>query len=253
VHNHVITHGHGPIKVLALHGWFGSAGGWGAMVEALDPERFTFAFIDYRGYGGSKALAGDYTLAEIAADTLRAADRLGWQRFALMGHSMGGSAIQHVLADAPERVTALVAVTPVPATGVPFDDATWALFSSAAHSAEARRQIVDGSTGGRLSRHWVHSVVAHSLEHSTTEAFGAYLHAWARTDFSARIAGLSLPVQVLVGEHDPGLTEQAMRATWLRFYPNAQLQVIGNAGHYPMHETPVALATAVQDFLTQHH
>ena len=41
--------GNGAHKVIALHGWFGSAGGWGPYAEVLDEERFSFAFMDYRG------------------------------------------------------------------------------------------------------------------------------------------------------------------------------------------------------------
>jgi len=249
--NNVIVRGRGPTRILALHGWFGCAAGWGAFVDALDTERFTYAFMDVRGYGGSKDIEGTYTLAEIAADTLAVADRLGWEKFSLLGHSMGGSAIQHVLADAPTRVQALVAVTPVPASGVPFDPTTWQLFSSAATDPQARRAILNHSTGGRLSDHWLDRMLQRSLEQSRPDAFAAYLSAWARTDFSARIAGLPVPVQVIVGEHDPDLTPDVMRQTYLRWYPKADLALFANAGHYPMDETPIALATCVESFLTQ--
>jgi pimeloyl-ACP methyl ester carboxylesterase len=40
-----------------------------------------------------------------------------------------------------------------------------------------------------------------------------------------------------------------VKATFLAWYPNASLQVIPGAGHYPMNETPRALADAIQDFL----
>lgn len=247
--NSVVMVGNGPRKVLALHGWFGSAESWGPMVDVLDPRAFTWAFMDYRGYGGSKHLTGEFTLDEIARDALATADRLGWERFSLVGHSMGGAAIQHVLAAAPARVQALVGVTPVPASGVPFDDAGWALFSSAAQQPAARRGILDFSTGGRLSGHWLDRMLAQSLEHSTPEAFGAYLLAWARTDISSRISGSRVPVKLIVGEHDPSLTAEVMRATWLKSYPICELEVMDNAGHYPMDEAPVALATSIERFL----
>lgn len=249
--NNVVVVGSGPVKVLALHGWFGGAGAWGPFVEVIDKRKFTYAFMDCRGYGGAMHLRGSYTIAEIAADAIAVADRLAWERFSLLGHSMGGSAIQHVLADAPSRVRALVAVTPVPASGVAFDENTWRLFSSAAEDPQARRAILDASTGGRLSGHWLAGMVQRSLEQSSQEAFAAYLEAWARTDFSARIAGALQPVKVIVGEHDAGLNEAFMRQTYLRWYPNAELQVMGNSGHYPMDETPIALATSIEEFLTR--
>src|SRR4051812_49705065 len=106
--------GDGPQHVLALHGWFGSAQGWGALPDLIDPDRFTYAFLDYRGYGERRDVAGEHTIAEIAGDALALADELGWERFAVVGHSMGGIAAQRVLADAPERVERLVGISPVP-------------------------------------------------------------------------------------------------------------------------------------------
>ncbi len=249
----VISHvrvGKGPQKVIALHGWFGSAGGWGPYAKVLDEERFSYAFMDYRGYGGAKSVKGEFTMREIAADALALADALGWERFSLIGHSMGGKAVQQVLADAPKRVQKLVALTPVPASGVPFDDEGWKLFSSATASAAARKGIINFSTGGRHSDAWLDRMVKHSLENSTPEAFAAYLLAWAKGDFSARIKGNAVPMLVMVGEHDPALNAEAMRATFLQWYPNAKLETIANAGHYPMDETPVALAGALERFLS---
>ena len=81
------------------------------------------------------------------------------------------------------------------------------------------------------------------------EAFGSYLESWAKTDFSAQVMGSQAAVKVIVGEHDPGLSAQVMEQTWLVFYPNAELEVLANAGHYPMFETPAALAASIEVFL----
>jgi esterase len=40
-----------------------------------------------------------------------------------------------------------------------------------------------------------------------------------------------------------------MQETWLTFYPNAEMEMLRGAGHYPMLETPVALAACIEDFL----
>lgn len=244
-----ISVGHGPRRVLALHGWFGSARGWGWLPDLVDVERFTWAFLDYRGYGARAGVAGEYTLAEISRDALDLADSLGWDRFALVGHSMGGSAAQRVLADAPERVDRLVGISPVPAGGVPFDLQSWALFDGAAANPDNRRAIIDLTTGNRLSRRWLDEMVRFSLDHSTPEAFGAYLTAWARTDLTDEVKGSPVPALAVVGEHDPALGADMMRETWMRHYPNARLEVLANAGHYAMYETPVRLATVVEEFL----
>ena len=241
--------GHGPRKVICLHGWFGSASGWGPFVDVLDTEAFSYAFIDCRGYGDSQALRGDYSVAEIAADTLALADQLGWQRFSLIGHSMGGMAIQQVLVESPARVEKLVALTPVPANGYPFDDAGFAFFAGAASSAEVRRHIIDKTTGNRLTGVWLDQIVRHSFDNSTREAFAAYLTSWAKSDFSSRVKGNPVHIKVIIGEHDPAINEALVGDTYLAWFPNVELEIMANAGHYPMYETPVALATSVEQFL----
>jgi pimeloyl-ACP methyl ester carboxylesterase len=146
-------------------------------------------------------------------------------------------------------VDRLVGISPVPASGVPFDEQGWALFDGAATDPGNRRAIIDLTTGNRLSGHWLDAMVAFSREQSTAEAFGAYLSAWANTDFAAEIQGNPVPALAVVGEHDPALGAATMEQTWLKHYPNARLEVVPNAGHYTMEETPVRLATILEDFL----
>lgn len=242
--------GEGPRTVIALNGWFGAAANWGPLTEAIDPRRFSYAFLDYRGYGRRREETGDYSLAEIAADALALADELGWREFALVGHSMGGAAAQQVYADAPDRVTHLVGISPVPASGVPFDADGWALFDGAAADPGKRRQIIDFTTGGRLSGYWLDQMVEFSLRTSTPEAFGAYLRSWAKADLAARITGGQVPALAVVGAHDPALGAEAMAGTWATHYPRARVEVLAEAGHYAMFETPVRLARLLEDFLT---
>lgn len=241
--------GEGARHVIVVHGWFGSAAAWRAFADVADTRRFTYAFMNCRGYGERRGEQGACTMQAVAQDVVALADELGWREFDLIGHSMGGKAIQRVLTMAPERVRRLVAITPVPAAGVPFDEATWALFASAADNLDARDGIIDHSTGNRLSSHWVKQMAQHSWEHSDRDAFAGYLQSWAREDLSGGLAGHAHPFLVLVGEHDPGLTADVMRATYLNLYANAALKTLVNAGHYPMDETPVALATVVESFL----
>ncbi|HXT93968.1 MAG TPA: alpha/beta hydrolase, partial [Trebonia sp.] len=138
--------GSGDHHVIALHGWFGSALGWGHLTDYLNTAQFSYVFPDLRGYGSRRDEPGEYTMAEAAADAIELADRLAWDRFSLIGHSMSGVAIQHVLYQVPHRVRRLVGVSPVPATGLPLGETEWALFKSAAHSPASREMIVNYST-----------------------------------------------------------------------------------------------------------
>jgi pimeloyl-ACP methyl ester carboxylesterase len=243
------TVGDGPKHVLALHGWFGSAAGWGYLPGLIDRAGQTWAFLDCRGYGTRRDVPGAYTMAEISADALALADELGWDRFAVVGHSMGGCAAQHLLADAPDRVTRLVGISPVPASGVPFDEQGWALFSGAATDPAKRKAIIDMTTGGRLSARWLDSMVADSLATSAVAALAAYLPSWARTGFASRIEGNPVPALAVVGERDPAIHAGVMEATWLASYPNGRIEAIADAGHYAMYETPVLLSSLLDGFL----
>jgi pimeloyl-ACP methyl ester carboxylesterase len=159
--------------------------------------------------------------------------------------------IQHVLLQAPHRIRRLIALNPVPASGVPFDEQSWALFDGAAENPENRAAIIDLTTGNRLTKSFINSVVSHSLEHSTKEAFGRYLLSWGKADFSDQVKGNPAAVKIIVGEHDPALGAEFMQQTWLQHFPNAEMTVFANAGHYPMFETPVALATTIEEFLAE--
>jgi pimeloyl-ACP methyl ester carboxylesterase len=243
------TFGTGPHKVMALHGWFGDHTTYAPMRHALSADEFTYVFPAYRGYGLSRHLTGSYTNKEIAADVVALADELGWDTFSLIGHSMGGKAIQRVLVDAPRRVRKLVAVTPVPAAAMPFDEATWGLFGGAAENLVHRRMILGFSTGNRLSEAWITYMADYSAQTATVEAFSGYLNAWAKEDFVAEVQGRDIPLKVIIGQHDMSLTEEVMKGTFLAWFKNAELEVMPNAGHYPMDETPVALATSIEAFL----
>ncbi|MEV4441454.1 alpha/beta hydrolase [Streptomyces sp. NPDC049577] len=243
------TLGTGPHKVLVLHDWFGTSAAWGPFLDHLDPEAFGYAFLDYRGYGERLDVPGAFTLAEIAADALALADRLGWDTFSVVGHSMGGKAAQLVLAEAPRRVRKLAGIAPVPASAYPLEGDAHDLFHGAARNPANRRAILDLVTGNRACGRWLDAMTARSVAGSRPEAFASYLTDWSTQDFAAKVAGSTLPVKVFVGEHDLALTPEAMRGTWLAHYPRAELEVLANSGHYPMYEIPVAFATTLEAFL----
>jgi pimeloyl-ACP methyl ester carboxylesterase len=142
-------------------------------------------------------------------------------------------------------------VSPVPATGLPLGESEWALFTSAARNRASREMIVNYSTGSRLAPAFVDLIVRHSRDNSTEEAFGAYLPTWARADILARVKGNEVPVKVITGEYDPTQPAEFMEQAWLQVYPNSELEVLRGTGHYPMFETPVALAVSIEEFLSR--
>lgn len=244
--------GDGPRKVMVLHGWLSDAASWSAVWQTADRHTFTWCFMDARGYGLSARRHGAYTMTEIAEDALAVADALGWPEFSLVGHSMGGLAVQRALLAAPERVVALVAVTAVPASGGGLVGERRTLFDRAVDDPEARAAVIDRSTGGRRGEDWVGLLTRRSLACSSADAVRGYLDSWADGDFHTEIAGHPVPVGVIVGAYDPSLTPERMAGTWLSWYPNSVLKVLEGSGHYPMDEQPCALLHAIDKVLVNH-
>ncbi|OEZ85108.1 tropinesterase [Janthinobacterium sp. HH104] len=253
MHNTYHRVGHGPHAVIVLHGWFGDAHAFVPMEAALDGGAFSYVFMDNRGYGGMRGAHGSYSMDEVARDALALADALGFATFSVVGHSMGGMALERLALLAPLRLRKLVAVAPVPSCGMALDGAARQLFLDASGNVQARRAIIDRSTGERLPAAWLDWKAKYSWESADQAAFAAYFLAWSGTDFSEDIkaARVELPLLALVGEHDPRFDTALMRRTYLAWYPQARLEVLGNAGHYPMNETPLALAASIEAFLLQ--
>jgi len=87
----------------------------GALIDVgvgrLADAGYAIAAPDMPGFGQSPPLEADnYAVDRLARLGLALADRLGWERFVLGGHSWGGSVAVHLAAAAPERVRALVLV-----------------------------------------------------------------------------------------------------------------------------------------------
>ena len=247
--HHVI--GHGPVKVMVFHAWFGDHTIWEPAFRFIDRSRFSFAFLDYRGYGASRDMGGEHSYRQISSDAIALADHLQWPTFSVLGHSMGGQAAQRVALDAPSRVQAIVGVTPAPATGMKMPPEVAAFFGTVADSDEAGLQIIETSIGKRLKPGMSKDIMRFTRETTSIDAFRDYGGAFITTDFGEEAKAITAPMLILVGEHDGGVTEVFVRSTFPGLYPHVEIEVLPNAGHYPMLETPAWLMTRVEHFLSQ--
>ena len=171
MHNTYHRVGHGAHAVIVLHGWFGDAHAFGPMEAALDGGAFSYVFMDNRGYGGMRGAQGNYSMDEVARDALALADALGFATFSVVGHSMGGMALERLALLAPLRLRKLVAVAPVPSCGMALDGAARQLFLDASGNVQARRAIIDRSTGERLPAAWLDWKAKYSWESADQAAF----------------------------------------------------------------------------------
>ncbi|HEY4831166.1 MAG TPA: alpha/beta hydrolase, partial [Waddliaceae bacterium] len=108
-------------------------------------------------------------------------------------------------------------------------------------------------TSDRYTKVFAKKMITDNRQHSTSQARLGYMNMFFHTDFSESVKGLRTPILVLFGEYDSEILNEAfMRNTFLQWYPNAHLDCCKGSGHYPMIETPVALVSIIEEFLSAH-
>lgn len=103
----LIRQGRSGPRVIALHGWLDNALSFEPMFAQLGGLQL--ACLDFPGHGESppRVEAARYHFDDYVFDVLAAADALGWDRFHLLGHSLGGAVASVLAAGCPERVQSL--------------------------------------------------------------------------------------------------------------------------------------------------
>jgi pimeloyl-ACP methyl ester carboxylesterase len=96
------------VPVVLLHSLAGNARQWEAQLAHLRPTRRAVA-LEWRGHGRSPAAPdGRWRVEEMAEDVFAAVERLGLERFVLVGHSAGGSVAIAFAGAHPGRVAGLL-------------------------------------------------------------------------------------------------------------------------------------------------
>ncbi|MBN9412882.1 MAG: alpha/beta hydrolase [Candidatus Paracaedimonas acanthamoebae] len=243
------TYGYGSEHVIVMHDWFFTS--YDAIQPHLNTKKFTYAFVDLRGYGRSRAITGECSIEEATQDILAVADALKWSQFHIIGHSMSGMIAQYLMYKAQKRILSCIAITPIPACGSPVpEEVKGFLEEGARNNDEIAEQMIGLMTSHRYGKNFAELKVRHWRESSSSEARVAYLNMFTETNFVDYIKGLKTPILVLAGAHDSeGVQEDVMHATFGKWYSNIQIIVLEGTGHYPMQEVPIALTYAIEAFL----
>ncbi len=100
----------GQMPVLALHGWLDNSASFIALASKL--KNIHLVAIDMAGHGQSSHRHGaaPYNIWEDVAEIFAIADQLGWQEFALLGHSRGGIIATIAAGTFPKRITHLALI-----------------------------------------------------------------------------------------------------------------------------------------------
>jgi len=253
---HYVEAGRGDPVVL-VHGLGGSTFSFRYTIPELAQHHRVVA-LDLRGFGYTERPAdGDYSLTAQATLVHQVMGRLGIERAAVVGHSMGGNVALRLALDYPERVSRLVLV----------DAATDHEFLRRSHAADlvmAAAPILSLVTlqRARFRRNAIRAVV-HDPAFVTPEVVEGYfrplrmrgqarafalLARHVRRDAPLALEQVRPRTLVLWGEHDR-LVPLARGEELARRLPNARLEVVRSAGHLPLEEQPAICNRLLLEFL----
>jgi proline iminopeptidase len=258
--------GHGAPLVL-MHG--GPGADLYTMMEFRPlADEFTLVFYDHRCNGRSGGEVTSMTWENLTADADALRQTLGFEKWAVLGHSFGGHVALEYTLRYPENVSRLVLVN----TG---GEARWAQDNAPKVLAERgfSPAMVD------LAKRWFNGQVAPNQYFRSLMKLGpAYIYRmslwqtikmlpWAlRTKLSPeagiwwfgqyhrgwtvmdRLGHIQAPALILAGSNDfvfPPECQEALVAG----IPGARLVLVDRAGHSPMDEQPAEAIGAVRRFM----
>jgi len=233
----VESRGAGPPHFVCLHGLADTLSIWNRLAPSL-AARGGVLLVDQRAHGGSDAPAGPYRREHLAADVSALLDRVGIDRAVLVGHSMGGVVALTTALAHPERVAGLVLLGT--ASEASPRVAAWyeriACIAEIEGLAALARAIYGADSDRRLEGD------ARGMAHVTR-----CLKSLAYDPLTPRLAPITCPVLVVVGENDPmGVGASVIIQ---RNVPDAELQVVSGRGHWLHVEAPGVLLDLMDRFV----
>ncbi|MCW2757612.1 MAG: pcaD [Nocardioidaceae bacterium] len=225
---------------------------WDELVANLAVDHHVVA-PDARGHGSSPGAVAGVTVADLASDVLALANRLGLERFHLVGLSLGGAIAQRFTLDHPDRVASLTLACTTSQFG---DPATWQERAAAVRAdglgplREATGQrwftpLLQASSPARVAE------ILDTLVRTDPEAYAVCCEALAAFDVRAEIGDLAVPTHVIGGAQDPTCPPEVtdeLRAA----IPGADRTLIEGAAHLANVCRPDAFAAAVRLHLAAH-
>lgn len=188
------------------------------------------------------------TLDALAQRVLDEAARAGFERFHLVGHSMGGQIAQLVAARAPERTRSLTLVNAVPLAGLAFPPDVAAMFRGSGGDRAAQGAILDQAC----------RELAPAAKDALLDDAGTIAPAWIARAFDLFVGGgdvtalaaIACPTTVIATD-DPFLPPAFLERTIVAPIRGARLATLRGPGHYPQVERPDALATMLAGILAE--
>ena len=256
---------HGP-KVLALHGWLDNAASFAPLAEQL-PE-LDLVMLDLPGHGRSVHLGpgGEYTFVVTMNAILDVADTLGWDRFGLLGHSMGAGIASLLSASVPQRVDRLVAIEALGALADEPGRTTARLRDSmtAARSLRSKALRVFPDLAAPIRARMLANQLSEPcakllVERGVVAQDAGYvwssdprltlptLQRFTEPQVREVIAGIECPTRAIFASPPQDYLPEPLRSERAGLLPQGELFVMDGTHHLHM-ETPVPVADVVEGF-----
>ncbi len=235
--------------LIFLHYWGGSACTWSPVMAGL-PAAIRKLAVDQRGWGGSRATDGQYGLEALADDVTDTVEALGIDRYVLVGHSMGGKVAQILAGRHPHGLAGLVLVAPAPPTPMRVPPEVRAGMLASYQSRAGVVEALQVLAGPALDDTYREQVVADTLR-GEAGAKQSWPDEGMSADVSAALAGLDLPIEIVLAGHDRVEREAVLRPLFSRLLPRASVTTVPESGHLVPLEAPQAVATVCQRILAR--
>lgn len=255
---HVLEEGDGP-AVLVLHGFTGDAESMAPVSMGLG-ARFRVFRLELVGHGKSDSprSISAFSMEACAAQVGEASRALGLDRPHLLGYSMGGRTALAAAINEPEAFSSLVLI------GATAGIADAALRKLRIASDEALAERIEREGVENFVDDWMAQPLfasqkrlgAAALARARTQRLRNSadrlakslrgMGAGAQPPLHDRLASLSIPVLLVVGDEDEKFQKIAMDLE--AQLPNAEVARVQQAGHAAHLENPVAFARIVEEF-----
>jgi pimeloyl-ACP methyl ester carboxylesterase len=270
---HVARAGQGP-ALLLLHGWPEFWLAWEPLMDRL-ADRYTLVAPDLRGFGDSDKPTGPFGPDGHAADMLALLDALGIRRIGVVGHDVGGAAMQPLARKAPERLVGLFFfdfVYPGIGSRMGMPDRLNEIWYQSFHQMQMAPALVGATREncrtyiGHFLQHWAHRKEAHD---DVLEAYadnflkpgnleGGFAH--YKASHAGRVTMMkgetpTLPpiitsTCVRWAEHDP-LFPYSWTDRLKETFPDLDLAPFPGVGHFPHREDPDRAAEEIGGFFSR--
>lgn len=238
--------------IILLHGLFGSASNLGVVARAL-AGNFAVYSVDLRNHGKSPH-AAEMSYPVMAADVLALMDAEALSSAHLLGHSMGGKTAMQIALNYPQRVGKLIVADIAPVTYQHGHTYVLRGLTAVAEANVRSRQQADDILAQHVDDTGVRSFLLKSLTRTqqgdftwelNLDAIKANYDAVAEGNSGTPFKGDTLFIKG--GSSDYLLLEH--KDAVVSLFPNANLKVINNAGHWPHAERPELFNNIVLQFL----